>query len=57
MNEMNKFGMTALHHGTVAGSLEVVQLLIQNGGNANQVLTTRHIRGQRVGLATLNHKG
>jgi ankyrin repeat protein len=38
VNEVNKFGMSALHHGTVAGSAEVVKILIQYGGNANQVI-------------------
>jgi len=37
-NEMNKFGMTALHHAAVAGNPEVVQLLLECGGNVNQVI-------------------
>ena len=38
MNEVNKFGMTALHHGAVSGSSDVVRILVKNGGNANQVM-------------------
>ena len=30
--------MTALHHAAVAGNPEIVQLLIEHGGNVNQVL-------------------
>jgi len=37
VNETNKFGMSPLHHGTVAGNAEVVQILLENGGDANLV--------------------
>lgn len=38
VNETNKFGMSPMHHGTVAGNAEVVQILIQNSGDANLVI-------------------